>query len=84
LRLPAHENVQERQRFVGTWRVIDLAIPDHKYDYPISPRLTAVAAASHHLNDAAIDINAAAETLLTVVEPCEQLTHVMLLILTTI
>jgi hypothetical protein len=74
---PAHDNDQARQQFVRTWKMFELAASDYKYEHSISPRPAAVAEASHHLNDVATDINAAAETFLTVVQPCEQFMHVM-------
>jgi hypothetical protein len=82
VRSPAHEGVKERQRFAGPSTILELATPDHKYEHLICPRLAAVAPASRHLNDVTTDINIIAETLLTVVQPCEQLMHVTSLMLT--
>jgi hypothetical protein len=62
--------------------MLEFATHDHKYEHSTSPRRAVVAAASRHLIDVAIDINAAAETLLSVVELCEHVIHITSLMMT--
>jgi hypothetical protein len=79
---PCATGVQQRQRFVKTSKILERATPDHKYEHPITPRLTAIAAESRHLNNVTTVINAGTETLLTVVEPCDRLMPITSLELT--
>jgi hypothetical protein len=83
VRSSAYEDARARQQSVRTWKILELATPDHKYEHPISPRPAAVAAAWRHLNDGATDINPVPKTLFTVVQPCEQLMYVTSPMLTT-
>jgi hypothetical protein len=77
-----HQDAWQRQQLVRTSKILDRATPDHKYEHTINPRLTAVAAASRHLNNVTTVINAGTETLLTVVEPCDRLMPITSLKLT--